>query len=165
MIRKNSLISLLLLAALLIMSLGSCDPGKKYEKNEEAIIQRYLSSNPNLSFELQPSGLYYLPVKVGTGIMPVKDDIAYIKYSGKLLDGTEFDTNIGTADTLSFQVGSGWVIEGLDEGISLMSVGGKATLLIPSELAWGPAGYYIINGYTPVLFDVELVKVTPGTAK
>lgn len=165
MIRKNSLISLLLLAALLIMSLGSCDPGKKYEKNEEVIIQRYLGNNPNLSFELQPSGLYYLPVKVGTGIMPVKDDIAYIKYSGKLLDGTEFDTNIGKTDTLSFQIGSRWVIEGIEEGVTLMNVGGKAMFLIPSKLAWGPAGYYMIYGYTPVLFDIELVKVTRASGK
>jgi FKBP-type peptidyl-prolyl cis-trans isomerase FkpA len=167
MIRINGLTSLLLLTAVLMLLLGSCDPGRKYEKEEEAQIQDYLSSNPALAFELQSSGLYYLPVNVGDGTMPVKDDIVYIKYSGKFLNGIEFGTNIGKIDTLKFQVGGGWVIDGLDLGVSLMSEGGKAMLLIPSKLAWGPTGSDtgIIPGYTPVLFDVELVKVMPPPAE
>jgi FKBP-type peptidyl-prolyl cis-trans isomerase len=162
MIRKNSFISLMLLSTLLIMYLDSCDPGKKYKKEEESVIQNYLNLNPNLAFELQPSGFYYLPLVVGTGIMPVKHDTGYVKYSGKFLDGTVFDTNVGKADTLVFPVSEGWLITGLDIGITLMRQGGKATMLIPSDLAYGASGYYFINGYTPLLYDVELVRVKKG---
>jgi len=46
-----------------------------------------------------------------------------------------------------------------------MDEGGKATLLIPSKLAYGTSGYYTIPGYTPLLYDVQLVKVIPGPGK
>jgi FKBP-type peptidyl-prolyl cis-trans isomerase FkpA len=165
MIRKNSLISLLLLSALLILSLSSCDPAKKYEKQEEDEIQGYLNSNPGLTFEQKPSGLYYLAVQVGTGIQPVKHDTAWVKYTGKFLDGTVFDTNVGKVDTLKVPVDEGWLIKGFDEGITLMKKGGKAMLLLPSYLAYGTSGYYIISPYTPLLFDLELVKVKAGPGK
>ena len=165
MLRLKGLTSLLLLAAVLILSLVSCEPGKKYEKAEEAEIQDYLSNNPTLAFELKPSGLYYLPVQVGTGIKPVKSDTAWVKYTGKFLDGTVFDTNVGKSDTLMVPVDEGWLIPGFDEGITLMNKGGKAMLLIPSSLAYGPTGYYIISPYTPLLFDLELVRVKKGPAK
>jgi len=165
MLRLKGLTSLLLLAAVLILSLGSCEPGKKYEKAEEAEIQDYLSNNPTLAFELKPSGLYYLPVQVGTGIQPVRHDTAWVKYTGKFLDGTVFDTNVGKSDTLLVPVDEGWLIPGFDEGITLMNKGGKAMLLIPSSLAYGPTGYYIISPYTPLLFDLELVRVKKGPGK
>jgi FKBP-type peptidyl-prolyl cis-trans isomerase FkpA len=167
MIRKNGLTSLLFLATVLMLLFGSCDPGRKYEKEEEAQIQDYLHSNPTLAFELQPSGLYYLPVQVGTGIMPVTHDTAWIKYTAKFLDGTVLDTNVGKTDSLKRPVNEGWLIAGIDEGITLMNNGGKAILLIPSKLAYGPTGsdYGIIPGYTPLLFDIELVRVKTGPAK
>jgi peptidyl-prolyl cis-trans isomerase A (cyclophilin A) len=82
-----------------------------------------------------------------------------------LLDGTVFDTNVGKADTLKYRVNEGQIISGFDEGITYMKVGGKATFLIPSKLAWGPTGYAIIPGYTPVIFDVELVRVKLASGK
>lgn len=163
--RKSGLTMLMLLAAVLITLLGSCDPGRKYEKEEEAQIQNYLSTNPTLVFELKPSGLYYLPLQVGTGIMPVRHDTAWVKYTGKFLNGTVFDTNVGKTDTLKVPVDEGWLIKGFDEGITLMNKGGKAMLLIPSSLAYGTTGYYIIDPYTPLLFDLELVRVKKGKAK
>jgi FKBP-type peptidyl-prolyl cis-trans isomerase len=163
--RKSGLTSLLLLAVVLILSLVSCDPGRKYEKEEEAQIQNYLSNNPNQTFQLQPSGLYYYPVQIGTGIMPVVHDTAWVKYTGKFLDGTVFDTNVGKTDSLKVPVAEGWLIPGFDEGITLMNKGGKAMILIPSSLAYGTTGYYIIGPYTPLLFDLELVRVKKGKAQ
>lgn len=167
MIRKNGVTSLLLLASVLILSLASCDPGKKYEKQEKADIQDYLSSNPALDFELKPSGLYYLEVQTGTGAVPVTNNIAYVKYTGKFLNGTVFDTNVGKADSLKFYVNGGDLIPGFDESINYMKVGGKSLILIPSKLAYGPSGsdYGIIPGYTPLLFDIELVRVKAGSGK
>jgi FKBP-type peptidyl-prolyl cis-trans isomerase FkpA len=165
MIRKRGLITLVVLSALIVLTLGSCDPAKKYEKQEQTNIDKYLSDNPTLLFELKPSGLYYLEVKAGSGIMPVKHDTAYLKYTGKFLSGTIFDTNVGKADTLKVPVDEGWLIAGFDEGITFMKTGGKAIFLIPSSLGYGSSQYYSIPGYSTLLFDVELVKVKPGPAK
>jgi FKBP-type peptidyl-prolyl cis-trans isomerase FkpA len=165
MIRKNGLILSLLLSSVLILTVSSCDPGAKYEKQERAEIQDYFSNNPNQTFVLEPSGLYYYEVQVGTGIKPVKHDTAWVKYTGKFLDGTVFDTNVGKADSLKVPVDEGWLIPGFDEGITLVNKGGKAMLLLPSSLAYGPTGYYIIGPYTPLLFDIELVRVKKGPGK
>jgi len=158
---------ILTFTVVLIISVISCtNPAKKYEEQEASMIQDYLTSNPTKEFQLQPSGLYYLETKAGTGRTVTKFDTAYVKYSGKFLNGAEFDTNIGTTDTLIFLVDGGNLILGIEEGIHYMKEGGKATLLIPSKLAWGPTGdYYVIPGYAPVLFDLELVKLKAGPNK
>jgi FKBP-type peptidyl-prolyl cis-trans isomerase len=166
MLKRNIQTILLFLTVVLMISIVSCNPAKKYEKEESAKIQGYLSSNSNLNFVLKPSGLYYLEVLAGTGRTPVIHDTAYVKYTGKLFDGTSFDTNVGTTDTLIFPVAEGWILYGFDEGITYMKEGGKAMFLIPSKLAYGPSGAYpYIQGYTPILFDVELVKVKTGPGK
>jgi FKBP-type peptidyl-prolyl cis-trans isomerase FkpA len=151
-----------LVAALVLVS---CDPGKKFEKEEEALIQQYLTNNSTLNFEKKASGLYYLELQTGPGRLAVKHDTAYVKYTGKFLNGTIFDTNVGKPDTLKFPVNEGWMIKGFDEGLTYMRQGGKASLLVPSKLAYGTTGYYIIEGYTPLLFEIELVKVAAGPGK
>jgi FKBP-type peptidyl-prolyl cis-trans isomerase len=167
MMKTNSFISLLIILTVLSFTIISCDPSKKYVEQEEDQIQDYIKSNPNLSFDLKPSGLYYVTIQAGTGITPVKHDTAYLKYTGRFLSGNIFDTNISDSkiDTLIVPVDEGWMIQGFDEGITYMKVGEKAQLLIPSKLAYGPTGYYMIGGYTPLLFDLELVKVKRGTGK
>jgi FKBP-type peptidyl-prolyl cis-trans isomerase FkpA len=165
MVRKNSQTILVLIAVFLVVSLVSCDPSKKLEREENSKIQEYLSNNTNLNYIKKASGLYFLEIQAGTGEFAVKHDTAYIKYTGKLLDGTVFDTNVGTTDTLIVPVDEGWLISGIDEGITYMKMGGKAILLLPSSLAYGRSGYYYIQGYTPLLFDLELVRVKQGPRK
>jgi peptidylprolyl isomerase len=162
MLKKNSqiLFSILLMGSVLF--LVSCDPTKKYKEQEQEDIKSFLQSSPTLNFELKPSGLYYLDVQIGTGIAPVIHDTAYVRYTGKFLDGTIFDSNLTLTDPMYFPVSEGWLIAGFDEGISYMKEGGKAMFLIPSALAYGSQGYYGIPGYSPLLFDVELVRVAPG---
>jgi len=127
---------------------------------EDVLIHNYIISNPNLSFQLKPSGLYYSDLIVGSGPAPVAHHAAYVIYTGKFLNGVVFDTNVGDPDTLTFPVGEGWLIPGMDEGITYMREGGKALLLIPSKLAYGTAGLYPdIPGDIPLLFEVNLVKV------
>jgi FKBP-type peptidyl-prolyl cis-trans isomerase FkpA len=165
MIRKNGFAGLVMVAVFSLISLPSCDPSKKLEKEEVAMIENYLNSNTNLNFELKSSGLYYLDLVVGDGRQAVTHDTAYMKYTGKFLDGTVFDTNVGDADTLIRPVNEGWLIPGYDEGMTYMKEGGKALFLIPSKLGYGSQGWYAIPGYTPVLFEVEMVKIKPGPAK
>jgi len=166
MIKRNIQQIFLLLTVVLMVSLVSCDPSKKFEKEESVKIQDYLSSNSNLNFVLKTSGLYYLEVQAGSGQLPVKLDTVYTKFTAKFLDGTIFDTNVGTPDSLISILGEGWPLSGYDEGIAYMKVGGKAILLLPSKLAYGSYGSYpYIQGYTPLLLDVELVKVKAGPGK
>lgn len=166
MIKKNIQTILLFLTVVLMISLVSCDPAKKYEKEERSKVQEYLSNNSNLNFVLKPSGLYYLEVQPGAGRLAVSHDTAFVKYTGKFLDGTAFDTNVGEPDSLVFPVNENWILSGLDEGITFMNEGGKAIFLLPSELAYGKTGAYpYIKGYTPLLFEVELVKVKAGPGK
>jgi FKBP-type peptidyl-prolyl cis-trans isomerase FkpA len=140
MIRKRSLATALVISAMVILFLSSCDPSKKFKKQEQEEIDKYLSENSNLAFQVKPSGLYYYDVQEGTGIIPVQSDTVYLFYTGKFLDGTVFDSNVAKKDTLILPIGEGWLIQGFDEGIQYMKVGGKAMLLIPSDLAYGAVG-------------------------
>jgi FKBP-type peptidyl-prolyl cis-trans isomerase len=153
------------IAAALIVTIAavSCDPSRKYEKQEKEEIEAYLAENNTMHFVRQPSGLYYLEVVAGTGLQPVRTDSAYVKYTGMFLDGRVFDSNVSSGSLYGFIVGQN--IVGFDEGITHMKAGGKSTLLIPSELGYGASGYYTIPGYTPLLFEIELVKVVPYTGK
>jgi FKBP-type peptidyl-prolyl cis-trans isomerase len=154
---------LLFLAVCIVIALVSCNPASKYEKAEKESISNYLNTHLTDTFTLESSGLYYRQVLLGTGPAPVAHDTAHVLYTGKFLDGTVFDTNIGTGKTeLIFPVDEGLLIQGFDEGIQYMRQGGKAQFLIPSSLAYGTQGYYTIGGYTPLLYDVELVLVKPG---
>lgn len=164
MIKKDYQTATLLMVAGLLLSLASCDPSAKYEKAEKESIADYLLSNSSSDFQKQESGLYYYETLEGTGDSPVQGDTAYIQYTGKFLDGATFDSNVDKAP-FPFAVGTGYVIAGLDEGITYMKPGGKSLLLIPSNLAYGSQGYYTIGGFTPLLFEVELKKVVAGPAR
>jgi FKBP-type peptidyl-prolyl cis-trans isomerase FkpA len=155
---KKSYYSFLLLLVTGLLIITSCNPANKYIKAENDATTAFLGSNPG--FTKKTSGLYYMDVTVGTGIQPQTADTAYVWYTGKFLDGTVFDTNTNTGGTLlKFLVNENVMIAGFDEGITYMNVGGKAKLLIPSSLGYGPSGYYTIPGYTPLLYEVELVKI------
>jgi FKBP-type peptidyl-prolyl cis-trans isomerase FkpA len=153
MIRKNISIVIVLFAVALMITLASCDPAKKYEKQEQEDIQNYLSENSDLNFVKQASGLYYLERVAGTGISPVMNDSVYVIYTLALLNGTVLGTN------LPYGCIVGENVDGFDEGIQLMKVGGTSTLLIPSKIGYGSDGNYPIPGYTSLLFDIELLKV------
>ena len=147
-----------------MFSILSCDPARSYERHERAKIQDYLAQNSSLNFVLQPSGLYYLETVTGTGTMPVLGDSAFVNYKASFLDGTVFDSTSVTTGPYAYIVGES--ISGFDEGVMLMKVGGIAKLLVPSSLAYGPTGnYYGIPGYTPLLFDVNLIRVKPHSVK
>jgi FKBP-type peptidyl-prolyl cis-trans isomerase FkpA len=151
-------------AVFLIISASSCNPSQKYEEDEQNAITTYLGENPTLIYELKPSGLYYLQVLEGTGSLPVKSDTAYVIYTGMFLNGIKFDTNVGK-DTLVFPVAEGWMISGFDEAITYMKKGGKASVVVPSKLGYGPSGYYMIGGYTPLLYEIELARIVKGPTK
>jgi FKBP-type peptidyl-prolyl cis-trans isomerase len=152
------------LAVVFLLSIVSCDPVGNLEKEEEDKIENFIGSNPGMNFVLQSSGLYYFELLAGTGVMPAGTDSAFVRYTGTFLDGSVFDSNVDSATPYGFIIGDN--IVGFDEGVMLMKEGGKAKLLLPSKLAYGTYGSYpYIPGYTPLLYDVELIKVVAGPWK
>lgn len=97
-------------------------------------------------------------VQVGDGEKLETGDTAEMRYTGKLADGTVFDSNVGK-DTFSFPVGAGQVIQGWDQGVLGMKAHGKRHLAIPSNLAYGPQDKGKIPANSDLYFDIELVSV------
>jgi len=106
------------------------------------------------------SGLMYVMDKEGQGDLPKAGDIVKVHYTGSLKNGTVFDSSVKRGTPIEFPVGVGRVIKGWDEGISLLTEGGKATLIIPSDLAYGQQGAGgIIPPNATLIFEVELIEI------
>ena len=94
----------------------------------------------------------------GEGKEIVKHSKIQVHYTGKLQDGTKFDSSLDRGEPFSFQIGLRQVIEGWEIGLMGMKVGGKRTLIIPSELAYGERGAGdLIPPNATLTFDVEIV--------
>lgn len=104
------------------------------------------------------SGLVYCSIKEGNGMQPSSENTVEVHYHGTLIDGTVFDSSVQRGQTISFPLSN--VIRGWQEGLAMMKEGGKATLVIPSDLAYGDngSGDVILPGAT-LVFEVELFKV------
>lgn len=100
-------------------------------------------------------------VAAGTGPAAQAGDLVTVNYTGRLGDGTIFDTSVGKTP-YSFTLGAGQVIPGWDQGIVGMQVGGKRILVIPPGLAYGPQDYGPIPGNSTLMFEVDVVSITPS---
>jgi FKBP-type peptidyl-prolyl cis-trans isomerase len=106
------------------------------------------------------SGLEYIDLAPGTGATPTPGQTVTVRYTGILLDGTKFDSSGDRNRDFSFQIGQGDVIQGWDEGLSTMRVGGRRQLIIPAQLAYGSRGVPgVIPGNATLIFDVEVVGI------
>ena len=105
------------------------------------------------------SGLQYRDEKLGDGSSPQKGQTVLVHYTGRLSSGEKFDSSYDRGQPLSFVHGVGQVIKGWDEGLSHMKVGGKRTLIIPSNLAYGSARVGTIPPNSTLTFEVELVDI------
>lgn len=107
-----------------------------------------------------PGELQIEEVEVGTGTEAKPGTMVSVHYTGKLTDGSVFDSSVERGDPITFTLGAGMVIPGWELGINGMKVGGKRVLTIPYNLAYGPDGYPgVIPPYATLVFDVELVGV------
>jgi FKBP-type peptidyl-prolyl cis-trans isomerase FkpA len=129
------------------------------QAKEDSILAIYLKKN-NITTQPTRSGLIYIEDVKGTGPMAQAGHTVKVHYTGRLLDGTKFDSSVDRNLPFEFEVGKGKVIKGWDEGIPKMSVGGKARLIIPSKIAYGERGAPpSISPYSTLVFEVELLEV------
>lgn len=109
------------------------------------------------------SGLQYSVMKEGDGPMPKKEDSVKCHYTGTLTDGTKFDSSVDRGQPAEFPVAG--VIPGWTEALQMMKVGSKWKLVIPPELAYGPAGRPGIPPNSTLVFEVELLEIVKPGAK
>lgn len=131
---------------------------KMGEVNEAAGKQFLDENGKRAEVKTTASGLQYEVLNEGTGKQPVASDRVTVHYTGKLIDGTVFDSSVERGEPATFgvtQVIPGWV-----EALQMMKEGAKWRLFIPSNLAYGPNGAgNIIGPNSTLIFDVELIKV------
>jgi FKBP-type peptidyl-prolyl cis-trans isomerase len=96
---------------------------------------------------------------VGTGVEAITGKKITVNYVGTLTDGTKFDSSYDRNQPFSFTLGAGEVIQGWDQGVAGMKVGGKRKLTIPPSLGYGSADYGSIPANSTLIFEVELLKV------
>ncbi len=133
---------------------------KGYAAQSTALVARFGAQKGAVT---TASGLVYIEVSPGSGAKPGPEDTVKVNYEGKLPDGTVFDANRRRSDapaTLPLDK----VIRCWKEGIQKMKVGGRATIVCPSELAYGEAGRPpTIPPNAALVFEVELVGIdAPG---
>lgn len=108
--------------------------------------------------KITPSGLQYEVLRQGEGPKPAADDRVVVHYTGKLIDGTVFDSSEERGEPATFgvtQVIPGWV-----EALQMMNAGSQWRLYIPSQLAYGPQGAGgLIGPNQTLIFDVTLLEV------
>ena len=116
----------------------------------------------NEDFITTDSGLKYRITEHGDGELPRTGDRVVVHYTGKLEDGTKFDSSLDRNEPFTFELGARQVIKGWDEGIALLHKGDKATFIIPSELGYGSREMGSIPANSILIFDVELVDILPA---
>jgi len=145
---------------------------KVAKENEKADFDKYITEN-KIKEKPTASGLIYIETKKGSGENPKATDMVKVNYTGKLFDGKVFDTNNEAEakkanvynkerkyEPIEFPLNR--VIPGWIEGLQLMKKGGKAKLIIPSAIAYGPQGQGSIPPYASLVFEVELIDFKPA---
>lgn len=142
---------------------------EKLATRESVELEKYIKEK-GIDAKKTASGMYISISKEGTGELVGSGRLAKMNYTGYLLDGSVFDSNVDPkfkhTDPFEFPVGQGAVIKGWDEGVASLKVGTKAKLIIPSGMAYGaqsrpgsdanPKG---IPENSPLVFDVEVLGV------
>jgi len=132
--------------------------------SDESVIARYVEVQ-HLKAVKDSLGVYIVTQKKGQGEMPKAGQLVSINYTGKLLNGKVFDSNLDSAfhhagKPLSFPAGIGEMIRGMDDGIMHLRKGTQATLYIPSGLGYGPQGSPPVIAPNAILvFDVDVLDI------
>lgn len=126
------------------------------KKKGSEFATKFLLSHPRAV--KTPSGLIYNEIIAGIGKQATSTSTVVVHYHGTLPDGTVFDSSKNRGDPIKFPLGN--VIKGWQEGVAMMRQGGKATLIVPSDLAYGDGGSPpVIPPGATLQFEVELIEV------
>lgn len=135
---------------------------------DATVLAKYVADHLPLRDAVKtPTGVYVLITQQGTGPKPEPGQIVSLSYRGTLLDGKEFDSSLrdGKQTPFEYPFGQGKVIPGWDQGVSMLSKGAKATILVPSTLAYGLRGAPPrIPANASLRFDLELNDIKPAPA-
>ena len=135
---------------------------------EQMQIDSFLAEHPT-AYPIRDSEtdvkMYYIPGLVGDSVQIADGNLIEVYYTGRLLDGRQFDSNEGSSSGMRVNVGEGEVIKGWDLGLKYFRYGGTGQLLIPHELAYGAEGKMAsgtgktsIPPYEALLFDIQVTK-------
>lgn len=124
---------------------------------EDSLITDYITKHKATRTD---NGLYFISKKPGKGKEIKFGAKVKVHYTGMFIDGTVFDSSVNRGEPIEISVGQGGVISGWENALMMMRGGDKATILIPSESAYGGEGYRnFIPPYTPLIFEMEIVSV------
>jgi FKBP-type peptidyl-prolyl cis-trans isomerase len=133
---------------------------KLKDKNMSVNTNFFTKLKENKSIVELPSGLRYEIVQEGSGPSPKPTDTVKVHYTGKLIDGSVFDSSVQRGEPTEFPLDQ--VIPGWTEGIQKMKKGGKIKLYVPPHLAYGDDGRPGIPPGSTLIFDVELLDIKPA---
>jgi FKBP-type peptidyl-prolyl cis-trans isomerase FkpA len=133
----------------------------KVVAQEDKVIDDYIAKNSYTNVLKSPSGVRVIITKPGTGPNAASGNTVKMNYTGMLMDGQKFDSNIlpefKHIEPLEFPLGAGRVIKGWDEAIAMLNKGAKAIFVIPSPLAYGAQGNQNIAPNSILIFETELL--------
>lgn len=148
---------------------------KLVEEAQEASLRKinadYIAENEKFlennkakeGVQTTPSGLQYKIITAGTGEIPTDSSTVKVNYTGKLIDGTEFDSSKKNNKPATFRVDR--VVKGWTEALTMMPVGSKWELYIPESLGYGSRAMGKIKPFSTLVFEVELVSIEPEKKK
>ncbi|MDR0516427.1 MAG: FKBP-type peptidyl-prolyl cis-trans isomerase [Fibromonadaceae bacterium] len=138
---------------------------RKQKAAENLINQKtFLEKNKSeLGVVSTESGLQYMMLAEGSGNKAKDGDVISVHYTGALLDGTTFDSSLERNQPLSIALGEGQLIPGWVEMLRLMKKGDKVKAWVPSNLGYGEGGNQVIPGNSVLIFEMELLDITPAT--
>ncbi len=171
---KLELVKKLVFALIIGVSVVACvdDPNDDYTpptvEEELAYLSDYIDTLEARGFDVDTTdlGVYYVIDSIGDGDFPYDDDTLTVKYTGFFINGQVFDYSSNDGfDVVLGLTGPGSVIEGWNDGLKQFNKGGRGYLIIPSEFAYGEAGFpngyggYSIPPNTTLVFTIEVLDI------
>jgi len=144
-------------ATLALVGLAACGGGDVITTIETTTFAPSLGVNLAAS-TLTQTGLYYRDITVGTGSAVLSGHLIKVHYNGYFPDGSSFDANVAPATPFAFTLGAHQVIEGWEEGVAGMNVGGTRQLIVPPALGYGTNGQGVIPPNAILVFSVTVVS-------
>lgn len=174
--KRTVIIAPVLLAGLMMFT--AClrdDNSEELKAMEQKLLLQYLADN-NITQAPTASGLYFIPEVEGDGPLAVDGDVVEIQYTGELVTGEVFSTSYDSIAKVHYLYDELYLfgptrskiettlIEGIYEGLQYMKKGGKAKLIIPSDLGFGSISTSRIPSYSTLVYTIEMLNIIPDPA-